>query len=144
MEIKKKEVEVYIVEGKEFLNKEEALAYQKDLTEKLGYWYYLISTEPDLNEGRGYWKQQIVGIKKDYSLGSQVSLWSYLYLHLGRPIAYVLGVQKIPAYTVSKAMEFDSMDELNRFFDKNQFFKNHKIPIVYYEVGETIRVEREG
>jgi len=116
MEVRTKNVDVYIVGDKEFLNKEEALRYEQQLNEKLKCTYYPVSYQPDLTEGRGYYKKMIVGVKGDYSPSN--AIFQYLVDQVGKPIEMVMGVSPIDNWKVHEGKRFDDINELNEFLDQ--------------------------
>lgn len=144
MEVRNKKIEVYVVGGKEFLNKEEAKRYEEKLNQKLKYTYYIVSYKPDLNEGRGYYRKMIVVVDDQFVSNA---LLQFLVTELGRPVEMVYGVDPINNWLVSKPYKFNSIDELGKFLSKERtvgfgdFRKPKVLEVVYVnDRGERLNV----
>lgn len=113
MEIKKKELDVYLVEGKEFFNKSDAEEYEKQLKKELDYTYYTITHTPDLTEGRGYYKQTVIAVPDNYA--QKATALKYCFDILGKPLVFVQGCCPTPNWILGDAIKFDSISKLNKF-----------------------------
>lgn len=136
METRKKEVEVYVVGNKEFLDKEEAKAYERRLEEKLNYTFYNVSYSPDLTEGRGFSKSMKLAVKGNHPSNAIIQ---YLNDNIGKPVEGVMGVAPTNNWSYSKGFKFDNIDEMEKFIDEKGSFgigdyrRREKTPIVYID-----------
>lgn len=134
MEIKRKEVDVFIVNGKEFFSKEEAKRYEESLQKRLSYTYYRVTHNPDLTEGRGYYDMMIVAVGHGYVRNA---LYQYLIDTLGKPVEMVMGVSPIDNWIVSEPYKFDDIKELEAFLNKEfsvgigSYKNRRKLKVVY-------------
>lgn len=99
-ELKTKVTEVHITsDGKEFLNKDEALSHQKALN---GMKYYKVYYHPDLTETGRLMKEMYVSVKPYHNMGHDLMLEDYLYKKLGSRAAYVQGVSRTQNWAYTK------------------------------------------
>ena len=143
MKIKRKEIEVYVVDDREFTNKLEAKAYEDRLLEGLKYTYYRITYSPDLTEGRGYYKSMIVAVvrmSKKRNLPNE--LLQYLMNEIGKPIEMVMGVSPIDNWIISEPYDFDNLTSLNKFLNEKVVvgIGDYRKPII----PEVVRINERG
>lgn len=110
----KKEIIVYVVGDKEFVDKKQAEEYEKKLEKELSYTYYTVKHSPDTTEGRGYCKVDKIASPKYYSLETVMQFCVQEY---GMPLAFVQGVSPIPNWIINKGDKFETLEELKKFKD---------------------------
>lgn len=142
MEKTTKMMPVYIVEGKKFTDLAQAKRYEKMLEKKLAYVYYLITHNPDLTEGRGYYKKSILAIPNNCSTNA---LFQYLIDNMGEPIVSVMGVSPIDNWIIGEPRKFETIEALEKFLRTKETmgigdFREDKKPRLIYlnEVGKEI------
>ena len=113
MELKKKNIDVYIVEGKEFINKEEAVKYEEQINNELQYTYFTISHSPDLTEGRGYYKTSTIAVPKNYA--ENATALKYCFDTFRTPLEFVMGCSPIANWILSEGKEFQTLKKLCEF-----------------------------
>jgi hypothetical protein len=113
MEFKKKNIDVYIVEGKEFINKEEAVKYEEQINNELRYTYFTITHSPDLTEGRGYYKTSTIAVPKNYA--EKATALKYCFETFGTPLEFVQGCSPIANWILSESKSFKTLKELCEF-----------------------------
>lgn len=112
IETKTKEVTVYVVAGKEFLDKSEAEKYEKELEKELSYTFFTVNHSPDLTEGRGYYKTTVLAVPKNYA--AQATALQYCVDSLGKPLEFVMGVAPMPNWVISGGRKFETIESLGK------------------------------
>lgn len=119
MEIKRKvktvELEKFYVGDKEFQSEKEAQAYIENVKEALSREYYIVSTLPDLIEGRGYSNKIIIAASSRLGINS---VYHYLVKRYGEPLSWIQGASVIPSYIVSEKKVFDNQKDLDKFLNQ--------------------------
>lgn len=113
MESKTKTVNVYIVEGKEFINELEAIEYENQLNKELEYTYFTISHSPDLTEGRGYYSTTTIAVPKNYA--EKATALQYCFNTFGKSLEFVMGCRPIDNWILHEGKSFKTLKELNQF-----------------------------
>jgi hypothetical protein len=113
METAKKEVQIFIVEGKEFLDKKDAEEYEKEIKKELGYTFFTISHDPDLTEGRGYYKNTVIAVSGNYA--EEATALKFCFDNYGTPLEFVMGVCPTPNWILGTGKRFNTIKELEEF-----------------------------
>lgn len=134
MEIVPKTIDVYVVAGKEFLDREEAEQYEKELMDKLKYVYYVVSVHPDLTEGRGYQRTIIVAVEKSYNDNTLIHFLCQTY---GKPLEFAQGVKPVDNWGYSKGKTFETLEGLKDFLETKRSqgigdYRRLEVPDIYY------------
>jgi len=111
----KKEIIVYVVGDKEFIDKKQAEEYKKKLDKELSYKYYKVKHSPDLTEGRGYYKIDKIASPNTYC--SLETVMQFCVKEYGMPLSFVQGVSPIPSWIINKGDKFETSEELEKFKD---------------------------
>ncbi|HHT96332.1 MAG TPA: hypothetical protein GXZ90_00330 [Clostridiales bacterium] len=111
-----KEVKMYVVGDKEFLSEKEASEYKKQIEEELTHTFFRITHEPDLTEGRGYYKTTIIAVPENFA--EHATALNYCVEQFGEPLAFVQGVSPMPNWII-KSYNFKTMEDLLNFKDSN-------------------------
>ena len=109
-----KTVETFNVDGKEFDSKEKAEKYIEETKRKLGMEYYVVSVNPDLTEGRGYYDKIIIIAQKYTGINA---VFQYLLNKYGNPISLVQGVSPMKTYVIQEALTFESKEDMELYFN---------------------------
>lgn len=131
----KKEVEIYVVDGKKFLDKEQAKSYNDKLNEQLKYVYYNVAYSPDLTEGRGFYKKTTLAIMEDYPADA-IAL-QYCVKTFGNPLEFVMGVSPMANWVLTKIGKFDTLNELTKMLKQEvsigigSYRKKSKRQVIY-------------
>lgn len=128
-----KEIKVYMVGNKEFLDKQEAQEYEGELMKALKRVYFTVSHSPDLTEGRCYYGQTVVAAPKGYV--EYETVLQYCIDNFGSPLEFVMGISPVANYKISKGEQFETIEELGEFKEKN------KAIIYLNERGKEIEIE---
>lgn len=114
----KKELVVYLAaDGKEFLNEEEAVAYEKALNTL----YVLVSYQPDLNETGYFTKTGVIELVGTRGFAKEHAM-DVCYSKFGRQVAYVQG------YAATKNWEVGKLLSIKEYADLK--IKNPNIKVV--------------
>jgi len=113
----KKEIQVFIVNGKEFLTEKEAKEYVAKINEELKYTYFDVIYKPDLTEGRGYYDHITLAIASPYC-AEQVAL-HYCFKKIGSPLEFVMGCQAMPNWILKNQGKFKTLEEIEKFKTQN-------------------------
>ena len=108
-----KEVKVYMVGNKEFLNKKEAEKYEEELKKDLNYVFFTIRHNPDLTEGRGYYKTTVIAVAKNYA--EHATALKYCFEKFGSPLAFIMGCSPMANWDIVKSEKFETLEDLNMF-----------------------------
>ena len=108
-----KEIEIYTVAGKEFLDKQEAINYEEEINKELEYTFFIIEHHPDLNEGTGYFNKNVIAVPKNYA--EYATALQFCVNNFGKPLAAVQGVAPIPNWVMSAIKKFDNIEDLENF-----------------------------
>jgi hypothetical protein len=116
MEISKKTIDVYTVEGQEFLDKKQAEDYEKELQKELDYTYFTVMYAPDLTEGRGHERAMTLAVP---GYIPQTTAMQYCFNHIGKPLEFAQGCSPIENWVLSVGKKFESRKDLQNFKDSN-------------------------
>lgn len=109
-----KEMKLYIVGDKEFLSEKEASEYKKQIEKELTHTFFKITHDPDLTEGRGYYKSTIIAVPENYA--EYETALNYCVKQFGMPLEFVQGVSPMPNWII-KSYNFKTMEDLLSFKD---------------------------
>ncbi|MBN9214811.1 MAG: hypothetical protein J0J04_08345 [Microbacterium sp.] len=111
-----KTIPVYTVGGRDFASKADAEAELARLMESTRYAYYLVRTGFDQAEGRGYFHERVVGIRRDQH-GSHESgaILTYCLATFGKPIMEWYG-RPVSVWQAGTAHIFDEPDAVAAWF----------------------------
>ena len=110
------EKEYFNVGGVEFSSEEEARVYLLETKDKLELNYFKLLYSPDTSQGLGFYKEKIIGIDSD--LGENL-VYHIIKEILGSPYIEMYG-DKLPKYSISEPFKFESTEEYDSFFAKNE------------------------
>lgn len=151
MEIIKKEVKIYIVEGKEFLDEMEAKKYKDKINEHLKYKYYNVSHSPDLIEGRGFDKKVILAIPHLGGYTNYAAALQYCMKNFGNPLEFVMGVEATPNWVITEIGKFNNLAEMKAKLDIEvmmgigSYAKRLKRKIIYLnEKGKEVKIHNSN
>ncbi|MGO1852764.1 MAG: hypothetical protein ACTH0V_05075 [Microbacteriaceae bacterium] len=120
-----KEVTVYSVGGREFVDKTAAEAHAEKLNQRLGYAFYVVRSGFDLTEGRGYFTSEVVGIRLVHTPASGTarlepnSIVAYCLAQHGDPVDEFYG-RPVGRWTYSKPEEFSDVGDLDAWLDQQR------------------------
>lgn len=134
MDIKKRMVEAFYVDDKEFKTKEKANKYLNEVNKMLNMNYYEVCVRPDLFKGKiGYYGKFIVALNQHSELNS---IYQYLLRNYGEPISWIQSVAApINSYLISERKSFTSKEDLDSFLKTR-----HSVGIGYYAKNEILKV----
>ncbi|MFW5891520.1 MAG: hypothetical protein ACOCUI_04800 [bacterium] len=144
-----KKITVYTVGGKEFTNKKEAEKYEKEINKELNYTFFVVIYNPDLTEGRGYYKAVKLAVPKiQFFDNPKLIAMNYCVENFGKPVEYVQGCSPIQNYIINKGRKFETIEELEQFKQEKisigvgDYKKLKNIPLIYLdEKGSVIHKE---
>ena len=110
-----KEIIVYVVWDKEFIDKKQAEEHKKKLEKELSYIYYKVKHSPDTIEGRGHYKVDKIASPNTYC--SLETVMQFCVKEYGMPLDFVQGVSPIPNWIINKGVKFETLEELEKFKD---------------------------
>lgn len=108
-------VNVFIVDGVEFNSMKEAEEFKNKWEHLLSKQFLEVQCNPDLTEGRGYYKQIIVAVDPEF--GENLAL-PYLEGRFGGLIALVQGCAPMANYTITNKGVFKDRVLLESFLEK--------------------------
>lgn len=112
MEKKVKEIEVYVVNGIEFEDEQEAVEYNSYLRKSLDYTYYTVKYSPD-EDGVYHRSKKVAVPQREHS---DIVLLEYCINNFGTPLVKVNGTC-FPFYVRIKEGDFHSLDQMKDFRD---------------------------
>lgn len=110
------EKEYFNVGGIEFSSEEEARVYLLETKDKLELDYFKLLYYPDTSQGLGFYKEKIIGIDSD--LGENL-IYHIIKEILELPYIEIYG-DKIPKYSISEPFKFETTEEYDSFFSRNE------------------------
>lgn len=143
-----RQVEVFIVNGREFHDEESAKEYEKKLDIYRGVPFFEIHHEPDLAEGRGFQRSTVVAVDPSEGGAAKaiMSVTQYCLNTLGSPIVDFYGrpydrwsIQpvKVEIHNQGELVQF--MENLRRQNSLGPWIKATLGPLVISRSGELVR-----
>lgn len=147
MNIKTKQIELYVADdGKEFLSKDEAIAYENEvLSRKKNICCFRISHNPDLTEGRGYAGLTYLFVECNDPY-HELMVLNWCITNFGSPLAFVQGVSRMPKWVIDelknnscwpdiKNLGFGSIGDV-KYPAKAVFYTANPIPLLGYPMPQ--------
>lgn len=111
-----KTIPVFTVAGRDFATKSDAEAELERLMACTRYAYYLVRTGFDMTEGRGFFHERVVGIRRDgHGSFESAAIIAYCLREFGDPMADFYGRPQT-AWRTGDAHTFGEPDEFDSWF----------------------------
>lgn len=140
MRVESRTVNMYIADdGKEFTSEKDCDDYEKKIKDMR---YFLITCEPDLTEGRGYYKQFIV--KCNFGNDSMLIVQEYCRATFGRCYDFIMGCISQGGIMKKYIVKQISLEEVNGIVERQKMNGQYDNVFCKLDKAVSLTVDKNG